>query len=483
MINQKLVEVLQCLDAESLEKLALFLRSPYFNNAYNAEQIVNLYSYLAAPSQIRRLDKLDKESLNTKYFPEYTYRPKQKNPIDALTTDLFKLVKKFIHVEMASKDNYESKHFLYLARFYLQNNLPERFQQTMSQFWKYQKKRKDVGPWYYLDSFLMELEGTLFKSIFNTYTDDINLISTHKSLDQFYKVSKLELTAALKYQKRLGAIDDEGILEKTQELFPTGEDDNSDGYPLNEYYQIIIKWLDVPPTLEELEAFSGSILEHRGKIENHAIRNLMAFYRNFYFQAYRKQENPKAYSKELFRIYKLHLEEGFFDTYDKILPVALHVVIAIALKCDEIEWAKKVLKKYPAKRIIGTHFAEEAHCLSEAEVFFANREYDLAMEKLVYRNFENVNYSIIVDALLIRIYYMTNNELIDNRIRALEQKIRRSKVAKKRRDSFLSFLKILNQVLKYEHDKTSDKWKKIQTKIDVTSNVIHREWLQQIINE
>jgi hypothetical protein len=483
MINQKLVEVLQCLDDEQLQKLLLFLQSPYFNNAYNAEQIVDLYEFLSAPEQLPRLELIEKETLHEQYFPQHSYQPKQKNPIDALTSDLFRLVKEFIHLEMAKEDNYASKNHLYLAKFYLQKNLPDRFQQVINQFSKYQKARKDVGPWYYLDNFLVELEVALFRSIYNTYTDDINLVSTHKSLDQYYRVSKLSLTAALKHQKSLGLIDDTGVLEETGRLIAAFDDVSAKMEPLNVFYLIILDWLDNPPSLEAVRKYEADVLAIRDQIEDHTLRNLMAFQRNFYFQAYRKAPKSPALETELIDIHKRHLKEGFFEVYGKILPVSLNAIIAVALRTGDIAFAKQVLVDYPPEKITGTNYAEEAHSLCEAEVLFKNQEYDLALEKLVYRNFENINYSILVDTLMVRVYYITDNELIYNRIRALEQKIRRSKVSATRQASFLNFLKILNQILKYKHDKTSDKWLKIRVKLEKMEIVAYRAWLQQIINE
>ena len=482
MIHQKLIEILECLEPKSLERLKMFLASPYFNNGYNAGQITDLYEFLSEPNQLIQIASIDKKELNVRFFPNHEYRPKQKNPIDALASDLFKLVKEFICVEMARDDNYASKQFLYLARFYLKNNLSYRFEQTISSFTKYQDNRKDIGPWFYLDNLLIEFEVALFQSIFNKYTEDINLVSTHKSLDQFYKVVKLEFTAALKFQKQLGLIDDEGIVEKSYAFF-SNDDNKADENFLIGFYQTIIDWLDIPPGLDEIRSFSESVLANRNRMELHTLRNLMAYQRKFYYQAYCKEVDPDFDFKERFDLYRLHLEEGFFDINNKILPVSLLSIIAIATKCDEIEWAKKILKDYPPERITGTNFAEEAHRLCEAEVLFANNEFDLAIEKLVYRNFENINYSIVVDTLLIKIYYMTDDELIYNRIRAMEQKVRRSKVADNRQASFLNFLKILNQVLKYRHDKESNKWIKIQPKLDGMKIVAYRSWLQQIIRE
>lgn len=483
MINQKLVEVLQCLDEAHLQKLLFFLQSPYFNNAYNAEQIVDLYEYLSAPEQLSRLELIEKKVLHEQYFPQHSYQPKQKNPIDALTSDLFRLVKEFIHVEMAREDNYESKHHLYLARFYLQNNLPDRFQQTINQFSKHQAARNDIGPWYYLDNFLVELEVALFRSIYNTYTDDINLVSTHKSLDKYYRVSKLSLTAALKHQKTLGLVDDAGVLEETDRLIAAFDDVSAQMEPLNGFYLTILDWLDSAPNLEAVRKYEADVLAIRDQIENHTLRNLMAFQRNFYFQAYRKAPKSPVLETELIDIHKRHLKEGFFEVYGKILPVSLNAIIAVALRTGDIAFAKQVLVDYPPGKITGTNYAEEAHSLCEAEVLFKNKEYDLALEKLVYRNFENINYSILVDTLMVRIYYIIDNELIYNRIRALEQKIRRSKVSVTRQASFLNFLKILNQILKYQHDKSSGKWLKIKTKLEKMEIVAYRTWLQQIINE
>lgn len=158
-------------------------------------------------------------------------------------------------------------------------------------------------------------------------------------------------------------------------------------------------------------------------------------------------------------------------------PLALRVLTNMGLKVGQFPWVKKLLDDHPPERICGTKYPVEVHSLNVAEYHFHKKEYAEAEAKLTYRTFENPNFSIMADLLLIKIYYETNSELLESRMKALEQKVRRSKISTETKAGYYNFLKKLDKVVKYGWQKSTPKLAKLVEEIKTTPGVIDREWL------
>ena len=431
MISPKITEILLSLNSKALERLSDFLHSPYHNSGYNSQKIIELFAELVLARQENRLLTLEKEQLNLAFYPEHNFVAQKKNPIDALCSDLLAKMKDFIFFEEAQNDDFEERYLLAQTRFYRRNSFEDRFWQVVRQFRRLQERKHKRYAFFYLYAFLIEGEVADFRSIFNTYTDDINLALAHQCLDQFYATQKLDYGAAIIFQKQLGENVSPEDMRTTQLIAENYEDYSSFHTPLAELYRVILDWITNRPQAEDLERFSRVLQEKRKEIPPEKFRNLMAFYRYFLAMQYRKEVAGMALLDKIFKVYK----------------------------------------EYP----------NEAHALCEALILFTNEEYEAAQDTLVYRNFENINYSILADVLLIRIYYVLDNELMHNRILALEKKVRRSKLTKQEKSAYVNFLRVLMRILKYQHDRHSKKWQKLQTDVATIVPIVEREWLTTIM--
>jgi hypothetical protein len=112
-----------------------------------------------------------------------------------------------------------------------------------------------------------------------------------------------------------------------------------------------------------------------------------------------------------------------------------------------------------------------------AEYFFAVQKYEEAENSLVYRLFENAIMSISADVLLIKIYYETNNDLLETRMGALYKKVQRSKFAAEKKDVYLNFLRKLDKIIKYGWMDSSPKRLKLIEEIKALPGIASREWL------
>lgn len=483
MPNQKLLEALSCFSDKDRKRFKEFVQSTFYNNKYNRLKVSLLLDYLLKVKEDEpSIDEM-KRRLSQKFFPEHEYQPKVKNPIDSLASDLFSLTRRFILVNAVEAKTDKSHQLLAMAMFYRKNNMDTRFWQTIKQFRSYQKSVQQLTPEYFLQVLKIEEEIAIFQSTFNTYTSDSNLIAANIALDNFYAMSKFELSNALVFQKSLGQVEIKDALklsDSLQEIFPTYAALHT---PLAQLYYQIFQLLHDPLNNDLLAAFSDNLDLYKELVPSDRYRNIMAFFRYFVGRQYQLETSGTALIEKLFALYKKHLSEGYFDLDEeqRILPGSLKLMVNMALKAGENQWAKALLTKYPPQKITGTQYPVEAHSLCLAEILFAEKNHDEALEHLIYRNFENINYSILADILLIKIYYETENDLLESRISALGQKVRRSKLNQDNKKQYLNFLTIINQLVKFRWAKNQKIGDKLEQKINQLVPLIEREWLKSML--
>jgi hypothetical protein len=485
MPNQKLLEILQVLDKAERRDLQHFVESPYSNRKkYNRKKIEELLSIILDCDANVAHPKLQKEQLNQHFFPNTEYKAKTKNPIDSLASDLLSLVRKFILWEDFDKQASSGKPELAIARFYKRKGMVERFEQTVKKFRTTFEKLKVKSEWDFINAFQFEEEVAGFQSTYNTHIGDQNQVRTHNHLDNFYAISKMELVSFLLFQKHLGKLNEGSAFLLGDLLVEKFEQHPDIQSPLAKLYYQVIQLLKHPSDKNLLAQFEADLQKYEPFVPVFKYRNLVGLYRNLVGMQYQNEVAGVDLLTKLFELYRSHLEAGYFYVEnDKIMPGSLKVLINFALKLNHIDWVKQLLKRYPPKRITGTRHPKEFHKLCLAEVCFADGQYQEAHDQIDYINFEDVNYSILADVLLIKVYYVLQHDLLQNRIRALEQKVRRTKLAATRKESYLNFLKAMYRIVKHRHQKTSKQWQSLIETVRTQVPLIEREWLMGIVME
>jgi tetratricopeptide (TPR) repeat protein len=246
--------------------------------------------------------------------------------------------------------------------------------------------------------------------------------------------------------------------------------------PLIELYQLIFQLLCSPDNEQLHDEFEKALERYKSLIPMETMCNLSAYQRHFWVRYYIKSGLP-FYRQKLFDLYKEHFEEGYFYIDGSINVTSLRMLVVFALKLGQFDWVKQVLDQHPPERICGTRYPAEAYNLNLAEYYFYKKEYPQAVDKLQYRLFENPHLSILVDVLLIKIYVETEDELLESRMKALEQKVRRIKLSSDSKIRYTNFLKKLDKIIRHFWQKKSSPYEKMTRELKSISQIIEREWL------
>ncbi len=484
MLNRKLLEVLSRLNQTERKRLRLFLQSPYFINTHQAEILVKLYEYIIHYNAEETHPLLDKAVVFSRFFPDKTFLEGEKNNLDALMSKLFSLVRTFLTQEefYRNEQDTEYREMFALLQFCRKNGLEERFWQIAQVL----KKIQDEWPYrdarYYHRQFELSEEIAAFKTLTNSFQDDANISTTSIYLDTYYSILHLEMVCALLYQQQSSQSNLQYDTTQIEIILSLAEKGKFDRLPLIKIYLLIFQLLREPGNKDAHSDFETLLEKSKSEIPIDTLCNLKAYERYFWSRNYTQSGDP-YFRFKLFDLYKEHYEQGYFYVDGSITVTSLRVLIMFALKLGHFDWAKKVLDEHPPERICGTRYPAEAYNLNLAEYHFYKKEYVQAAENLNYRLFENPNLSILVDVLLVKIYVETKDELIESRIKALEQKVRRSKLSPDSKIRYTNFLKKLDKIIRHIWQKKSTRYEKMVLELKSIPNIIEREWLLEKLEE
>ncbi|HOY07557.1 MAG TPA: hypothetical protein PLO67_19245 [Saprospiraceae bacterium] len=483
MLNRKLLEVLSRLDNIQRKKLRLFLQSPYFNNQQQVETLA-LYDYIIEYDAVETDPMLDKAWVFARFFPDKRFEEGKKNSLDGLMSRLFGLVRTFLTHEHIERDAYEKEYDeqFALLRFYRKYALEDRFWQVVQAIKALEKERPYQDAQFYHRQFKLAEEIAAFRTLANTWQDDANIGTASHYLDIHYSLLRVEIICALRYQRYLSQSDAQDDQFEIEQVLALAKSGNFEHLPLLQLYLLVFRLLASPDEEQTLKEFEILLEQTKSELPLDILSNLKAYQRYFWIRRYTTSGDP-FYRHKLFDLYKEHFEAGYFYVEGSISVTALRMLVIFALKLGQFDWVKKVLDQHPPERICGTRYPAEAYNLNLAEYYFYIKQYPKAVEKLQYRLFENPNLSILVDVLLIKIYVETWDELLDSRMKALEQKVRRIKVSTVSKTRYTNFLKKLDKIIRHVWQKKSSRFEKMTRELKSIPQIIEREWLLEKLEE
>ncbi len=369
---------------------------------------------------------------------------------------------------------------LILAKVYKRLGMKERFWQAIKTYRKQWEKRTPYDENDYYERFLLEEEVAAFISHHNPQAEDDNVGQVNDYLNKTFITRKLELGFTLLFKKIRRpdmSLPKDPLLDHLLADYPNHKAYQS---PVGDLYFLANQVLQNPQDEGLFVAFSERLPQSEQEVPPLQYRNLLAIYRYFVGRSYRLKGETQIRSR-LYRLLQEHFEGGYLEVEGKLLPNTFRVLINLAIWEKEYTWAHQVLDDYPPERIMGTRYPLEFHNLSRADLLFAEGKLEEAEERITYRQFQDAHYSIMSDVLLAKIYYETDHDLFESRLRALELKVRRARGIPIDQKAYLNFISTLKRIRKYQWTNDTNKLTKIREKIEDGLSTINREWLLGIL--
>jgi len=476
MLNRKLLEILKRLDTREIKRLRQFLQSPYFTYGLSSQEIIQLFEYIVRYGADADAPQLEKRRVSVRLFPDKPYNENGKSPIDTLTSDLFRLTKKFLFVSEIEHDSSEVMQELPVARFYRKYGLEDRFWKSVQYMRSVSDAESRHDERYFLDRYFVEEEVYTFKAFFNSTEDDANIGSKAFYLEQFFAIARMDTACILNLQRQRVDFQEAYTQALGDELIRLIRGGMFHHNGLAETYLLVLDNINNPEKLELVEQLRKRLEAQKQQFPIAHLKSLMASLRIFFIRRYQKS-GQQTFLADYFSLVTQHLEEGYLYYDGKLIAASLRNIVHNGLRLGYFDKVREILEAHPPERIGGTRHPEEIYNLLHAIYYFALKDYVNAEKHLVQCNFDDIHFNVQAEILQIKIYYETNSDLLDYRIKALQQKVRRSRMAKEFKERYFALLNKILLLMKYSWEKKSPKRIKLLEEIRNTPGLLEKDWL------
>ena len=359
----KLVQLLSVLSPLEIKRFKKFLESPFHNNN---EQLLKLFLLLKKFHPEYDAPSLTKENLFLKLFKKRQYSQQRMND---LMYDLSKLVEDFLIVSNAlnSKTDRQTALVNILAKrnhpfFAIESKkLVDHIQSkstflTASDYLQLQQIYDQW--WFHVDTEKNQNQAVEFKA-------------AHNNLDLFYLMTKLQYFAEQEGRKKI--FDELQILTFREVVFKHALESKEDA-PLLFLLFNIIRLIKEELKVDDFLSLKNKVVVLGKKIEESLRRDIFNHLLNYCIR--KNNRGQTEFLQEALKIYKIMLTDDLL-TIDGIMPNVHFINISnFALKCGEIEWAKKFQTNY--KSFLDKSSAEEVLNVTQIFTLFYQQDFNKA---------------------------------------------------------------------------------------------------------
>ncbi|MCB0640514.1 MAG: hypothetical protein KDC44_02705, partial [Phaeodactylibacter sp.] len=370
MDNSKLMEVIDVLSVEELERLQLFLQSPLFNAGPQAAELALLLQHI-------REGMREKEAVYERLYPD---TPFSRSKFDKLMSALLKHIHRFILLDQNRPDQELAERFQ-LLHFFRERGLERHYQSILK---KLEKQLEAAGPKEGLSywQFLLKEERVTYQAAKNLRSDDLHVPDLLHQLDRFYLLSKLKYSVLLLSQNIHISLNVEDSLQMLEALMPVLEGPEFEADPPLQAFQQAYQLLRKHPAQDTHAEF----LELRRQLRKNGhllatdthkmLHSLLRIHAVSLYNAGRQD-----FLQAAFELYQEHLKLGYLYYEGKLQPSTFRNIVTLGLRFGALEWVEQFLTAHQA-RITGTEYSEELFSFNRAQLYFFQKRYDEALDQL-----------------------------------------------------------------------------------------------------
>ena len=466
MQNSKLIDLLNTFEKEDWRWFRKFLLSPYFNSR---EELVVFCDYLRNQAPEFKEKAIRKEKVFKKLYPGQIYNEKQ---ISYAMNFLLGQAERFLaQREIETKPP--------LLNNYLLKSLTDR---NLNKHYKYQydKTQKTLEKWKIenIDYYAFEFQKSkVANSHFIAQKQrryDEHLQNIIISLDELYGINKIKYSCEmLSRSKFLKSVYISPSEEEINGLIDKGNLRNT---PLVLIYLEIYRLLEKEDSEKNFERLKLYLEEYKNEIPKSEKSDIYFHGINYCIIQITNNNNPRYYAEQCLNFYLAGIEQKFLFNNGYLTPSTFKNVIKLGLNLKKYDFIEDFIQKNHKK--LEEEFQEDALHFNLADINYRKKNYQEAQIHLLQVQYSDIFYSLGSKAMLLKIYYETNEgEALFALIASFSIYLRRSKkISKERREAYLNFTNVLGRIVRA----TKDKHPAIIEKINDTKRLYNRNWLLEI---
>lgn len=478
MLNHFILELVETFQPEELEEFALFLKSPYHNRGFNAENLQHLYALVWKAKKQNTLHELGKDELFEQLYPG---SPKVAGKLDKLMTELRKLLQSYLEIKNFENPENEGKRLLYLLRDFRKRGLEDRYNQTLEKARKLSiaDGRETLENFHF--KLLIDLEVHEWESTYNKARGDLFIPAVIDSLDQYYFVERTNMLNLLMLQQKLTLLPDDSLKVLEADWRLTEPDLQKSGFlAVSWKIQELLRMTE--PEVRQFEELLAMLKKHEGVIGYWHLSGFYAHLRNIC--TFLIDNGHYELRATYFQIILDNLERGYFYFNEKIPSNAMLNITQTALFVQELDWANQFVETHK-DRIIDENETQDFYRMNKALCLFAERKFEASLEMMPYGSTYSF-YNLMAKRLELKCYYELDSELLPYKIDAFKMFISRAGnkiLSEKLHELFTNFINFLRQLSMIPRFGDKVKSDKLVQRINEKKLVAERTWLLEKARE
>ncbi len=382
------------LTGAQLERLLLFLKSPYFNTN---QHLIALMEYLLPFAPKFNHPSLSYQNAYTFIFKSSLPLPDAKEAITKLSSKLLKLGEHYLEHESLSEHPFEGAYFR--KKWYRKMHKPEWEEAALRDMNIAQAKYPLKDEYKAHSAYLIEYEQAKLVSTSNLVAEKFDLSKVNTALDHYYLRAKLECLCHMTNHAMVsGQAYDLKEINAIAELLALREQ-QIDAATL--IWGKALALLNEPENKSCYLALKIAQREHAPYLSIPENQTIFIYLSHSARKAFPDQEE---YLRELMHLHKAQMEAGCLLTEGFIYPINFLNIIYVAIQQREIAWANTFFREFEAKLDPSSEKSPDIRLFCQSILFFENREYDAALNALNGAYFKDIQLKLSERRLRLKIY-------------------------------------------------------------------------------
>lgn len=473
MTNSKLIRVLSILSNEELKQLEWFVKSVFYNEN---ENVIQLFLYLRKLSPTWNSDKLDRNKVWKKAFPNMPFNEVYCRKI---MSNLVLIIEKFITNELFPSPQ---SNISRLCNFYLSRYLTKEAESCMKEWEEEQKKSVIQNANFYLNKMELLRTKTLIPMPLMPIKGTSLIADLIEASDIHYIISQLQWQTLMRNNTNIYIFqhDSSGI---NIILSRIESEPKWLAIPAIYIYYHLYKMVEMPEESHFYDKLNEASQQHFAVLSSQEWANIAFILQNYCIRKILGGE--ELFREKLHLLYIYNLKTGLIFSYNQLKPDTFKNIVRNALSCEQNQWAINFIQDYKERLPYEERENLVAYC--SALISFEEKKFS---EALTFLN-EVIKTPDILQELQFKtlkikcLYELQDADSMNAGLDALRMQVSRqenlSDFYKTRYKNFANFLQRISNLPEMDREK----WLKLDKELAEKHNqeILHKDWLLEKVIE
>lgn len=462
MIKSKLIQLYTCLNSTELEAFNKWLKSPLHNND---EKLTQLFIHIGSRRKITEVS-VEKKRVFQHLFPKDSYNDLK---LRRLMSKGIKSLEDFVHFWMSKKNTIEQQKNI--AAFLRTHNRPHLAQQQWTKGKKALTLQIDQTHQHYYSTYQLEQEY-FEQAATQSRMRATNLQAILDNLSIAFIVENLRYACTAISHKNLYKTN--YTIPLLDEILPLVQLPPYLNIPAIQLYYQAYMALTVPNNPSYFEHLKSNLLAHESLLPTKERRDLYTLAINYCIRRINSNESQK-FIREVFDLYKQGLKNKTLLENGVLSRFTYKNIASAGLRLQEYDWIANYIPTYAI--YVEADYRESYHHYNTSKLYFAKGDYDLAMQRLIRVEYDDLFLNLDAKTMLMKIYYETQSyDALDAFFHSFTIYLQRKEIMGYHRENYLNIIRLTKKLIELPPRNPKAR-QQLQQSIDSLHPLTERAWL------